>query len=764
MRLEQNIQQEFSIVSNGGIFSGDRQRRKRSAAGALLAGAAFAFPIAALAADDPVAEDDEQAGSILVQSSRSAPATPTTLSVDPAAGIAAVYSLDQDDISGLAITTANDLLRAIPGVQVADLGNGGIPNGVTIRGWSLVGDGVSVRGIVDGYTRNFVSGPNNNGSNDLNILIPEIVGSVDVIKGPFDTRYSGNFAYAGTAIFKTVDRIQNRASLSYGFYGRKRLVATIGNGDDPSLPTHFYFAFDGLSEQGRRDNNDQDKFNAFAKVTSRITPDDVLKVGFQLYSNHYGQPGYIRTDLVDSGQIDERSATDNNAKGWRRSGTLTAEWEHRTDSFNFDANFWVEREKDYRSINRQDIGVVDSFPQNIAQNSRWSTGLGFHPWAEFSFGGIEAILRGGAEIRGDFAKVNRGPGFDNELVAQPTILNAWTGFFSRADFTVWNPDVYAELSLKPAAWFKITGGLRNDWFNYDATVTYYPSSAQTGTPMALRTVKFNTWSNEPTLHGGIAVGPFLGFTLLGNFGEGITSQNINNAALWSNPQLDPTKLNTKEVVLKYDNDALGLNLQGGVYSTLNQGELGTDPLTGLQVNMGKSIRKGFDIDGRLRLYDRGGTSVRIGANYNYLYGKLTGGTNTGQLYITGTPPWTAGWNLEAATPVGTDGQRIRLSVQHNFVGGTYLSSGSVTLADGTLGVLKNKDYNRLGFRLTYERPEWRDLRVWFSGVAYGGDRFAEMATSAVGFFTNSYTVKGRTYRVANSQSPFRADVGVSVAF
>ena len=756
----------------GGIVSGRSRKAGFLSYGLLLAGSALSFPVAATAAEgaagtvggDDNSDADAEGGPILVQGRKELPATPTTLSVSPAAGIASVYSLDQDDISGLAINTANDLLRAIPGVEVADLGNGGIPNGVTMRGWSFVGDGVSVRGIVDGYTRNFVSGPNNNGSDDLNILIPEIVGSIDVIKGPFDTRYSGNFAYAGTAIFTTADSAPNRASLSYGSYGRKRFVATIGTGQDPAAATHFYAAFEALSEEGRRDNNEQDKFNFFSKLVTQITANDVLKVTGQLYSNDYGQPGYIRSDLVESGRIGERSATDNNAKGWRRSATLTAEWEHRADVFNFDANLWVERERDYRSINRQDIGVVDSFPENIAQNKRWSAGLGFNPWVNFNAAGIDAILRAGAEIRGDFAAVDRGPGFDNELVAQPTVLNAWTGFFSWSNFTVWNPDVYAELSLKPAEWIKITGGVRDDWFNYDAKVTFYPGSAQTGTPVPLRTVKFDTWSDAPTLHGGVAITPGWGFTLLGNFGEGITSQNVNNAALWNNPYLDPTKLNTKEVVLKYDNEAIGFHLQGGVYSTLNQGELGTDPITGLQVNMGKSIRKGFDIDGRLRLYDHDGTTLRIGANYNYLYARLTGGTNTGTAYITGTPPWTAGWNLDAATPVGPDGQRLRLSVQHSFVGGTYLSSGPVTLADGTRGVLKNGDYNRLGTRLTYERPDFHDARLWVSGVAYFGDRFAEMATTAVGFFTNAYTVKGRTYRVGNAQSPLRVDVGVSFGF
>ncbi|MDB5712976.1 MAG: hypothetical protein JWO15_373 [Sphingomonadales bacterium] len=715
-----------------------------------------ATPVADAENTDASAERNEI---IVTSKQRQNAVSPTTLSVQPTAGIAAVYTLNQHDISGLAISTTNDLLRAIPGVQVADLGNGGIPNGVTIRGWGLVSDGVAVRGVVDSDTRNFVSGPNSNGSDDLNILIPEVIGSVNVIKGPFDTRYSGNFAYAGTAIFTTADSAPNRASVSYGSFDHKRLLATFGQGNDDD-PTKFYVALDAMSESGRRDNNSQDKFNLLSKLTTQISSKDQLKITAQLYSNVYGQPGYIRTDLIESGQIGETSATDPNAKGWRRSGTLTAEWFHRDQTFNFDANFWLERETDYRSINRQDLGVVNSFPENAVNNRLWTSGLGINPWVNFAVAGIDAIFRAGAEIRGDFATVNRGPAFANVFVPQPTQLDAWTGFFSYANFTVWNPDLYGELSLKPAPWVKITVGVRDDWFNYDANVTYYPGTA-TGPVVPLTNVKFNTWSSKPTLHGGLAVTPGAGLTVLANFGEGISSQNVNNVALWRNPYLQPTKLNTKEVVLKYDNDKLGLNLQGGVYSTLNQGELGTDPATGLQINLGKSIRKGIDVDGRLRVYDRHGTSLKIGGNYNYLDARLTGGINPGNTFITSTPSWTAGWNLDAAIPVAGNDQKVRLSVQQNFVGRIYLTTGPV---NGTGQPLTDNDYNRLAFKLQYERPSLRNLRVYVSGIAYSGDRFAEMSTTAVGWFSNTYTVKGRTYRVSNPQAPFRAEGGIAIDF
>lgn len=752
---------------------------------------------AAVEKEAPViaAADDEDApghGVIIVSGQREKEEhpSPTTLSVAPTAGIAAVYTLNPSEIAGLVVSTPNDLLRGIPGVQVADLGNGGIPNGVTIRGWGYVSDGTAVRAVIDGATNNFASGPNANGSDDLNILIPEIVGSINVIKGPFDTRYSGNYAYAGTAILTTADSVPNRAALSIGSFGKERLVATLGNGQQAG-PTKFYVAVDAFTSRGYRDNNADDKVNIFGKLTTHIGAKDTLKLTGQLYNDVFGQPGYIRSDLVQQGLISEKSATDNTTKGYRHSQGATLEWQHRDSAINWDANAYVQHIDQYRSIERYSVTDINSnyYPENAFRDKRWTVGVGFNPWVNFRIAGIDGIFRAGADLRGDFIDTVRAPAFNNQFVAQPTLYNAWTSFFNDTQGRVWNPDLYGELSLKPASWIKITGGVRDDWFNYNANLTVYSGTATgvaapyapgapVGTPAALGIYKVNGWSDQPTLHGGIAISPGAGFTLLGNFGEGITSQwlnqvttksGVNYPTLYLNPGLAPTKLNTKEVALKYENDKLGLTLQGSYYSTLNQGELGTDTATGNPVNLGKSTRKGWDIDGRIRLYDRDGTSLRVGANYNQVSAILR---STGY-FVAGTPPWTAGWNLDAATRVGPQGQKLRLSVQHTFVGGTYLTNGPATIVVSTspatgnvygTGVLRNGELDRLAFKLSYERPQARNLRVWFSGVVYTGDRFAEMATTSVGFFNNSYTQKGATYRVSNAQAPFRAEGGVSIDF
>ncbi|WP_206239188.1 TonB-dependent receptor [Novosphingobium terrae] len=769
--------------------------------GLLLAGACF--PAIALAATEnpakaaatPAAEDDEAPGgqAIVVNGQREKEdrPSPTALSVSPSAGIAAVYTLNQNDIAGLVVTTANDLLRSIPGVEVANLGNGGIPNGVTIRGWGYVSDGTAVRGVIDGATNNFnSSGPNANGSDDLNILIPEIIGAINVIKGPFDTRYSGNYAYAGTAIFSTADSAPNRVALSAASFSKERIVATLGNGQEPGR-SKYYIAVEASSDGGYRQNNSEDKVNIFTKLTTHLSAKDTLKLTGQIYNDVFGQPGYIRTDLVQQGLISEKSATDNNTKGWRHSQGATLEWQHRDAVINWDLNANIQHINQYRSIERYSIPDINNnpYPENAFHDKRWTAALGFNPWVNFRIAGIDAIFRAGADLRGDFVNTVRAPAFNNQFVAQPTAYDAWTSFFNYTNGNIWNPDLYGELSLKPASWIKITGGVRDDWFNYNANDTVYSGTATgvtattvpgppTITPASLATYRFNGWSDQPTLHGGIAIGSFAGFTLLGNFGEGITSQwlnqvtakgGVNYPTLSLNPTLAPTKLNTKEVVLKYDNDRLGLNVEGGYYSTLNQGEIGSDPATGNPVNLGKSVRKGWDIDARLRLYDRNGTSLKIGGNYNQVSAKLRGSG----WFVAGTPPWTAGWNLDAATPVGPEGQKVRLSIQHSFVGGSYLTNGPATIVTSSspltgntygTGVLRNGELDRLSFKLQYERPRLRNLRVYFSGVVYTGDRFAEMTTTSVGFWTTANTLKGATYRVGNAQAPFRAEGGVSIDF
>ncbi len=82
-----------------------------------------------------------------------------------------------------------DLFRPLPGVNVNNLGQGGIGNAITIRGFTDLEHGRDVAYFIDGVPLNEVSSIHTPNYADLNILIPETVERLEVIRGPFSALY-----------------------------------------------------------------------------------------------------------------------------------------------------------------------------------------------------------------------------------------------------------------------------------------------------------------------------------------------------------------------------------------------------------------------------------------------------------------------------------------------------------------------------------------------------------------------------------------------
>src|SRR6185312_142479 len=121
-----------------------------------------------------------------------------------------------------------DLLRQTAGAEVHEQGQGpGFASDVSLRGFSsdhstdlaLWIDGVPINEPVNGHAE---------GYNDWNLLFPQAVRSIDVLKGPTSPVY-GNFALAGTVNVRTLERMTGTQGwVSGGAYGRIEAAALTG--------------------------------------------------------------------------------------------------------------------------------------------------------------------------------------------------------------------------------------------------------------------------------------------------------------------------------------------------------------------------------------------------------------------------------------------------------------------------------------------------------------------------------------------------------
>ena len=136
------------------------------------------------------------------------------------------------DIQQTIATDSWDLLRQTTGLEVHEQGQGpGFASDASIRGFSsdhstdmaLWIDGVPINEPVNGHAE---------GYDDFNLLMPEAVSSMNLIKGPTSALY-GNFAMSGILNVRTLEKMDGtNVWISGGSYGK--LNGTLLTGFDNS--------------------------------------------------------------------------------------------------------------------------------------------------------------------------------------------------------------------------------------------------------------------------------------------------------------------------------------------------------------------------------------------------------------------------------------------------------------------------------------------------------------------------------------------------
>lgn len=115
---------------------------------------------------------------------------------------AATSVVDAAAISRAPYASYGDLFRSLPGFDVSNYGQGGIAYGISLRGYTGGEHGRDVAYFIDGVPLNEVSSLHTPNYADLNILLPETVKSIEIIRGPFSVE-SGDSNLGGTVNITT---------------------------------------------------------------------------------------------------------------------------------------------------------------------------------------------------------------------------------------------------------------------------------------------------------------------------------------------------------------------------------------------------------------------------------------------------------------------------------------------------------------------------------------------------------------------------------
>jgi hypothetical protein len=144
------------------------------------------------------------------------------------AGSASEGVVGQDEISERPILRPGEVLETIPGMIITQHAGGGKANQFFLRGYNL-DHGTDFSVFIDGAPINLPSHAHGEGYDDLNVLIPELVETVDYNKGVYNALV-GDFSSAGSASLQYYDRLPaNIALTTIGENGYERILLAMSH-------------------------------------------------------------------------------------------------------------------------------------------------------------------------------------------------------------------------------------------------------------------------------------------------------------------------------------------------------------------------------------------------------------------------------------------------------------------------------------------------------------------------------------------------------
>ncbi|HET6566261.1 MAG TPA: TonB-dependent receptor plug domain-containing protein, partial [Xanthomonadales bacterium] len=233
--------------------------------------------------------------------------------------------IGQEQLELRAISRPGDVMEAIPGLIMTQHSGSGKANQMYLRGFNL-DHGTDFATFIDNMPVNMRTHGHGQGYTDINFLIPELIRTIEYVKGPYHAEL-GDFSSAGGAQIHTYRELpQNRLTASVGENGYLRGLAASSSGFGPGVllgaieTTEYDGPWTDINEDAR-------KFNGVLRY-SGDNPNMEWDVLFKLYDASWNSADQIPTRAVASGLIDPFGSLDTTVGGETRraSGSADLNW------------------------------------------------------------------------------------------------------------------------------------------------------------------------------------------------------------------------------------------------------------------------------------------------------------------------------------------------------------------------------------------------------------------------------------------------------
>jgi outer membrane receptor protein involved in Fe transport len=588
--------------------------------------------------------------------------------------------IDAPAIARAPVGSYIDLFRSLPGFNVASFGQGAVANGISLRGYNDSEHGRDIAYFIDGVPLNEVSSLHTPNYADLNVLIPETVKSIEVVRGPFSVEY-GDSNLGGSINITTKDSEPfGSVGMSGGTHGTVRGIGTWSTTQGGWLP---FIALEGYRTDGYSENSFVDRYNSFNKITTTLRDGATLSFRAQAYGTRFGAPSYLSRDAVVAGTINQRAAVNRTDGGSKQLENLVASYSSGPRDQELKGALFVNHDVTTRYA---DFGGG----QRVQTGERTMGGGRISKvWTGSIADAMPVQLLLGGNWRSDVLDTFQGPTITRQP-SGPRVIDV--------DLTQHNIAAFAQLQVKPTEWLKLTGGGRFDQFYYDVNDRINPGSTQNVSP------------SVASPKAGIAITPVRWLELFANYSHGFRSPDAT-LELLGNPTVRPFQIVSTEGGVQFNFDRF--RILASYWTTDSENE-SFQPAPGLPVTfLGKARRDGVDIDSRFFVVRDAESSFTVFANYSGVRARLIDAAPS--FVVPNVPDYVANIGIDFSMAT-INAQRLSGSAYVTFVGRKNLTQD---------GLLTTNPFSRITGKLAYAWPEgWT---AFAQGTWYPGDRMSEIA-------------------------------------
>jgi outer membrane cobalamin receptor len=524
--------------------------------------------------------------------------------------------------------SAQDLLRLVPGLFIAQHAGGGKAEQLFVRGFDC-DHGTDVATFVDGIPVNMPSHGHGQGYADLHFTLPEAIATMNVDKGPYNA-LNGDFSTGAAIRLNTLDTLNNNfAKTEFTSTPTQRNLSgqryVLGlNIPDKNDKTTSYVVSEFVNNASYFNNSQHFKrFNLFGKFRFSINNSTALTVTASGFQSSWDASGQLPTRAIQNGLINRFGYIDPTEGGTTSRQNFNATLSQRNTNKQLDANVYYCK-YGFKLFSNFTLFANDSLRgDEIEQtDSRTILGANFSYKLFYNVGNIKTKTIFGTQIRAD--------NIENELLHDSARVRL--NYVQHSQIAQQSSALYVKQEFTLAYWIKAELALRYDYFLFDV---------RDKLPISPNSTKITSGTNYQDLLSpkiNIVITPLENIQLFINAGQGFHSNDarstINETTLHRLPKAIGAELGAQYTF----KNRLLLSLT--YWQLFNSKELVYIGDEGTTENNGTSKRSGIDALVRIQLLKRWYADVDFNTSKNYLTQDFWGNNLEQNKYIPLAPTFT----------------------------------------------------------------------------------------------------------------------------